>query len=77
MTQPMNIRPDVAYREQAVQMQFLRERVLVLAQTLADVTLERDQALAEREALSKELDELRDEQRVDAERQEVTDGAAE
>jgi hypothetical protein len=59
MTQPMNIRPDVAYREQAFQMQFLRDRVLVLAQTLADVTSERDQALAEREALSKELDELK------------------
>jgi hypothetical protein len=80
MSEHMNIRPDIAFQEQAVQMQFLQQRVLVLAQHLADVTVqrdvavqERDQAIADRDAHRQELDEALMERREEGER----DGAAE
>ena len=50
----MNINPEIALREQSVLSEYLRQRGLVLAQMLADVTSERDQYKAELEALKKE-----------------------
>lgn len=58
MTTPVNIHPDVAYRELAVQHEFLKQRALFLAQSLAVMTAERDQAAADRDAARKELEDL-------------------
>ncbi|MUO77896.1 hypothetical protein GOZ78_03155 [Agrobacterium vitis] len=46
----MNIHPDVAYRELSAQADFLKQRNLALAQTLAEVSAERDQLQAELKA---------------------------
>ncbi|MGV1770056.1 hypothetical protein ACQZ6B_07760 [Agrobacterium vitis] len=48
----INIHPDVAYRELSVQAEFLKQRNLALAQTLAEVIAERDQLQAELKALT-------------------------
>ncbi|MCF1462599.1 hypothetical protein FS827_14905 [Agrobacterium vitis] len=48
----MNIHPDVAYRELSAQADFLKQRNLALAQTLAEVIAERDQLQAELMALT-------------------------
>ncbi|OLP48157.1 hypothetical protein BJF91_08380 [Allorhizobium taibaishanense] len=48
----MNIHPDVAYRELSAQAEFLKQRNLALAQTLAEITAERDQLQAELKALT-------------------------
>ncbi|MGV2106669.1 hypothetical protein ACQZ4X_11445 [Agrobacterium vitis] len=48
----MNIHPDVAYRELSAQADFLKQRNLALAQTLAEVIAERDELQAELKALN-------------------------
>ncbi|MCF1436962.1 hypothetical protein GOZ97_00085 [Agrobacterium vitis] len=48
----INIHPDVAYRELSAQADFLKQRNLALAQTLAEVIAERDQLQAELKALT-------------------------
>ncbi|MCF1448592.1 hypothetical protein FS815_17390 [Agrobacterium vitis] len=48
----INIHPDVAYRELSAQADFLKQRNLALAQTLAEVSAERDQLQAELKALT-------------------------
>jgi hypothetical protein len=55
MTGPVNVGPDIAYREQAIQMEFLRNRILFLAQSLAEATSGLEQALAERDAYAEEI----------------------
>lgn len=50
----MNINPEIALREQSMLTEFLRQRGLVLAQMLAEMTSERDQYKAELEALRNE-----------------------
>ena len=72
MTSPININPDIVRREQALQMQYLRDRVLALAQMLHDMTIERDQAIGDRDAQAAELTSLKEEMAKGA-----ADGASE
>ena len=55
----MNITPQIAFQEQAIQNQFLQERILALAQALADMTAERDAAVTERDQAIADRDALR------------------
>lgn len=55
----MNINSDVAYSELCAENKYLRGRNLALAQTLHEVTGERDQLLAELKALKEELEGYR------------------
>ncbi|MBP1844749.1 hypothetical protein J2046_003016 [Rhizobium petrolearium] len=64
----MQIRPEIALTEQRIVRSLLETRCLQLAQQLADVTNERDQALADRDAIRAERDELLMERNVDGER---------
>ncbi|MEQ1407786.1 hypothetical protein ABK249_22965 [Neorhizobium sp. Rsf11] len=64
----MQIRPDVALHELRLMNKLLENRCLQLAQLLADVTAERDQALADRDAIRTERDELLMERSVEGER---------
>ncbi|MBO0142252.1 hypothetical protein JZX87_13880 [Agrobacterium sp. Ap1] len=74
MTESMQIDPKIVHHEQLIQMEFLKQRVLTLAQALAERTAQRDEAIGERDRLSSELDELRDEIRINGELQETADG---
>jgi hypothetical protein len=47
----MNINPDVAYAELRAENTYLKGRSLALAQTLHEVTSERDQLRAEMDAM--------------------------
>jgi hypothetical protein len=59
MTEKMNIDPAVAYQETAALNEFLKKRAFVLAQTLAEVASERDQVIADRDAIRDELHALK------------------
>jgi hypothetical protein len=59
MTEKMNIDPAVAYQEAAALNEFLKKRTFVLAQTLAEVASERDQVIADRDAIRDELQSLK------------------
>jgi hypothetical protein len=59
MTEKMNIDPAVAYQETAALNEFLKKRAFVLAQALAEVTAERDQVIADRDAIRDELQSLK------------------
>lgn len=54
----MTASPAIALGEQKLLTAFLQQRCLQLAQQLADVSAERDQALADRNAIRAERDDL-------------------
>ena len=84
MTEPLQIDAKIALHEQGVQMEFLKSRILALAQTLGVRVAERDHAIAERDRLREELEEarreivdLRDDIRTEREAQEMANGSPE
>lgn len=64
----MSIRPEIAVNELRLFNKLLENRCLQLAQQLADVIAERDQALADRDAIRAERGDLLIERRVEGER---------
>lgn len=56
----MNISPEIALKEQAIQNQFLQQRILALAQALSDATSQRDEAVAERDQAIADRDGYRE-----------------
>lgn len=55
----IQVAPEIALHEALISKQFLENRCLRLAQALAEVAGERDQAIADRDAIRAELDALK------------------
>ena len=75
----MNISLEAQLREEAALAAMLRNRTLILAQQIVELTSERDQLRAELEAARNDLEAARKETAaaLETKPQEVNDGAAE